>query len=88
MGFDINQKHQKFKCSLLSVFLFFCPGRITPNSGLTGPNNTYIYIYIYIGYVMKPSKTVDFKVDWSMWTQWTPALTDEEVALGPTHSSR
>ena len=25
---------------------FFCPDGITPNSGLTGPNNTYIYIYI------------------------------------------
>ena len=35
----------KFKCSLLNVF--FCPDGITPNSGLTGPNNT-IYIYIYI----------------------------------------
>ena len=27
---------------------FFCPDGITPNSGLTGPNNTYIYIYIHI----------------------------------------
>ena len=24
-----------------------CPEGITPNSGLTGPNNIYIYIYIY-----------------------------------------
>ena len=38
------------------MFFFFCPDGITPNSGLTGPNNThthththtYIYIYIYI----------------------------------------
>ena len=27
---------------------FFCPDGITLNSGLTGPNNTYIYIYIYV----------------------------------------
>ena len=27
-------------------FFFFCPDGITPNSGLTGPSNTYIYIYI------------------------------------------
>ena len=26
---------------------FFCPNGITPNSGLTGPNNTYTYIHIY-----------------------------------------
>ena len=25
-----------------------CPEGITPNSGLTGPNNTHTYIYIYI----------------------------------------
>ena len=31
------------------VECFFCHDGITPNSGLTGPNNTlYIYIYIYI----------------------------------------
>ena len=29
-------------------FFFFCPDGITPNSGLTGPNNTiYIYICVY-----------------------------------------
>ena len=28
--------------------MVFCPDGITPNSGLTGPNNIYIYIYIYI----------------------------------------
>ena len=28
--------------------LFSGPDGITPNSGLTGPNNTYIDIYIYI----------------------------------------
>ena len=28
-------------------FFFFCPDGISPNSGLTGPNNTYIYINIY-----------------------------------------
>ena len=33
----------KFKCSLLNGV--FCPDGITPNSGLTEPNNTYIYIY-------------------------------------------
>ena len=27
---------------------FSCPEGIPPNSGLTGLNNTYIYIYIYI----------------------------------------
>ena len=34
---------------MFTVECFFCPDRITSNSGLTGPNNTiYIYIYIYI----------------------------------------
>ena len=28
--------------------MIFCPDGIIPNSGLTGLNNTYIYIYIYI----------------------------------------
>ena len=27
---------------------FSCPDGITPNSGLTGLNNTDIYMYIYI----------------------------------------
>ena len=36
----------KFKCSALEWFSR--PEGITPNSGLTGPNNTYIYIYTYI----------------------------------------
>ena len=36
----------KFKCS--APEWFSCPEGITPNSGLTGPNNTPIYIYIYI----------------------------------------
>ena len=40
------------------------------------------------GYMMKPSKTADSKVDWSKWTQWTPALMDEVVVVGPTHSSK
>ena len=34
-----------------SVERFSCPDGITPNSGLTGPNNIYIYIYIYISKV-------------------------------------
>ena len=36
-------------CYMFTVecFFFFCPDGITPNSGLTGPNNT-IYIYIYM----------------------------------------
>ena len=39
---------------MFTVECFFCPDVITPNSGLTGLNNThththtYIYIYIYI----------------------------------------
>ena len=37
--------------------MFFCPDGITPNSGLTGPNNTmyvcmYVYIYISINISM------------------------------------
>ena len=36
----------KYKCSLLKDF--FYPSGITPNSCITGSNNTYIYIYIYI----------------------------------------
>ena len=36
----------RFKCSAFECF--YCPEGITPNSGLIGPNNTYIYIYIYI----------------------------------------
>ena len=31
--------------------MVFCPDGITPNSGLTGLNNTNIYIYIYITYL-------------------------------------
>ena len=50
----IKRKHKPvtYSCpdgitSLLNSFS--CPDRITPNSGLTGSNNTYIYIiYIYI----------------------------------------
>ena len=45
MSVTLSSLPGKFKCSLLN---FFCPDGITPNSGLTGPNNTYIYIYIYI----------------------------------------
>ena len=34
---------------MFTVEWVFCPDGITPNSGLTGPNNTiYIYKYIYI----------------------------------------
>ena len=33
---------------MFTVECFFCSGGITPNSGLTGPNNTYICIYIYV----------------------------------------
>ena len=40
----------KLKCSAFEWFS--CPEGITPNSGLTGPNNTYIYIYIYIYIVL------------------------------------
>ena len=36
---------------------------------------------------MKPSKTADSKVDWSMWTQWTLALMKKVVVVGPTHLS-
>ena len=46
MSVTLSSLPGKFKCSLLNVI--FCPDGITPNSGLTGPNNTYIYIYIYI----------------------------------------
>ena len=28
---------------MFTVEQFFCPDGITPNSGLTGPNNIYIY---------------------------------------------
>ena len=28
-------------------WMIFCPDRIIPDSGLTGLNNIYIYIYIY-----------------------------------------
>ena len=38
---------------------FFCPDGITPNSGLTGPNNSYIYIYVYI----KESRNLDKYLD-------------------------
>ena len=42
-------------------FFFFYPDGITPNSGLTGPNNTplslslyiYIYIYMYVYIIIK-----------------------------------
>ena len=31
---------------MFTLELFSCPDGIPPNSGLTGPNNTYIYILI------------------------------------------
>ena len=40
MSVTLSSLPGKFKCSLLNVF--FCPGGITPNYGLTGPNNIYI----------------------------------------------
>ena len=43
MSVTLSSLSGKFKCSLLNGI--FCPDGITPNSGLTGPNNTYIYIY-------------------------------------------
>ena len=55
--FFLNYKYILTLDSLFNTYLdkynflnvFFCPDGITPNSGLTGPNNTiYIYIYIYI----------------------------------------
>ena len=42
---------------MFTVEWFFCTDGITPNSGLTGPNNT-IYIYIYI-YIYTPLDKVD-----------------------------
>ena len=39
-------------------------------------------------YMMKPSKAVDSKGDWSVWTLWTPALMVEVIVGGPAHSSR
>ena len=45
MSVTLSSLPGKFKRSLLNVF--FSPDGITPNSGLTRPNNT-IYIYIYI----------------------------------------
>ena len=33
---------------MFSFKLFSCADGITPNSGLTGPNNTYIYIYVCV----------------------------------------
>ena len=32
----------------VEFFFFFCPDGIPPNFGLTGPNNTYIYVCIYM----------------------------------------
>ena len=34
------------KISMFTFEMFSCPGEITPNSGLTGPNDTYIYMFI------------------------------------------
>ena len=31
------------KIQMFTIEWFFCPDGITPNSGLTGPNNIYIY---------------------------------------------
>ena len=44
MSVTLSSLPGKSKCSLFSVF--FGPDGITLNSGLTGPNNTCIYIYI------------------------------------------
>ena len=35
---------------MFTVEWFFCPDGITPNSGLTGTNNTYIYIFPHTKY--------------------------------------
>ena len=42
----LSSRPGKFKCSVLEWFSY--PEGITPNSGLTGPNNTYIYIYMCV----------------------------------------
>ena len=51
----------KFKCS--APEWFSSPEGITPNSGLTGPNNSiYIYIYIYIyTYVQKGTPNDEYE---------------------------
>ena len=36
---------------MFTVECFFYPDGITPNPGLTGPNNTYKYIYVYLDQV-------------------------------------
>ena len=42
----------------VELFCLFCPDGITPNSGLSGPNNTYIYIYMYVlGFTDPPTHT-------------------------------
>ena len=43
MSVTLSSLPGKFKCSLLNGF---CPDGITPNSGLTGLNNIYIYIFL------------------------------------------
>ena len=55
MSVTLSSLPGKFKCSLLNVF---CPEGISPNSGLTRPNNIYIYIYIYIERERERERTV------------------------------
>ena len=40
---------------MLIVEWFFCPDRIIPDSGLTGPNNTYILLYKFCYNLIKSS---------------------------------
>ncbi len=40
---------------MFTVEWFFCPDGITPNSNLTGPNNT-IYIYKEFSYSIEPNE--------------------------------
>ena len=44
MSVTLSTLPGKFKCSLLNGLFGFCPDGITPNSGLTGPNNTIYFL--------------------------------------------
>ena len=48
---------------MFTVECFFFPDGITPNSGLTGPNDTYMYICIYIMHICILGKTFKFSYE-------------------------
>ena len=57
--FTLSSLPGKFKCSALEWFS--CPEGITPNSGLTGPNNTVcknVCMYVCMSFTCRQKKKI------------------------------